>query len=164
MQTLILKENNSLIREKLLAAGIKCCECCEFKAPWLNYNHAITHLVHGVGYPSGDDDTTTEEQRLAYYVKEGKDFYYCKDVEEFISKIKEQQKPLTKEEFFAKIGIAMKQMPNNWRKGQKVFNAINEEFGVARIVQFQYEIDCFNDDSKINEFKNKAYEVYRKQN
>ena len=166
MQTLILKENTPQIREKLLAAGIKLCECCEFKAPWLDYNHAINPLalVHGVGYPSGDDDTTTEAQRLEYYVKEGKDFYYCKDVEEFINKIKEQQKPLTKEEFFAKIGIAMKQMPNNWRKGQKVFNAINEEFGVARIVQFQYGIDCFNDDSKIDEFKDKAYGIYSKPN
>lgn len=32
MKTLILKENNPQIIEKLLAAGIKCCECFEFKA------------------------------------------------------------------------------------------------------------------------------------
>lgn len=163
MQTLILKENTPQIREKLLAAGIECCKCCKFQAPWLDYNHAINPLVHGVGYPD-EEDTSTEEQRLAYYVKEGKDFYYCESIEEFIAKIKEQQKPLTKEEFFAKIGIAMKQMPNNWRKGQKVFNAIDTEFGVARIVQFQYGIDCFNDDSKIDEFKDKAYGIYSKPN
>lgn len=162
MTTLVLKENTPQIRGELLAAGIKCCECCEFKAPWLNYNHTIAHLVHGVGYPADENDATTEEQRLDCYVKECTDLYYCESVEEFISKIKEQQN-LTKEEFFAKIGIAMKQMPNNWRKGQKVFNAIEMEFGaIARIVQFQYGIDCFNDDSKINEFKDKAYEIYSK--
>lgn len=165
MKTLILKENNPQIREKLLTAGIKCCKCCELQAPWLNYNHSITPFVHGVGYPEDENDTTTEEQRLDCYVKECKDPYYCESIEEFISKVKEQQKPLTKEEFFAKIGIAMKQMPNNWRKGQKVFNAIDTEFGVtARTVQFQYGIDCFNDDSKINEFRDKAYEIYNKSN
>lgn len=162
MQTLILKENNPQIREKLLAAGIECCECCEFKAPWLNYNRAITPLVHSVGYPSDAEDTTTEEQRLDCYVKECKDPYYCKDIEEFINKIKEQQKPLTKEEFFAEIGKAMKQMPSNWRKGQKVFNAVDGEFGVARAVQFQYGIDCFFSDLNIEEFKEKAYDVYSK--
>lgn len=56
-------------------------------------------------------------------------------------------------------------MPSKWRKGQKVFNAINTEFGVvARTVQFQYGIDCFNNDSKIEEFKDKAYDVYNKSN
>lgn len=164
MQTLILKENNPQIRENLLAAGIKCCECCEFKTPWLNYDHTINQLVHGVGYPNDDKDTSTEEQRLKCYVKECKNPYYCKSIEEFINKIKEQQKPLTKEEFFAKIGIAMKQMPDNWRKGQKVFNAIDTEFGVARIVQFQLGVDCYYDDSKIKEFKDKAYEIYSKPN
>lgn len=68
---------------------------------------------------------------------------------------------MTKEEFNAKIGIAMKKMPENWRKGQKVFNAVDTEFGViARTVQFKYGIDCFNDDSKIEAFKDKAYEIY----
>lgn len=160
MKTLILKENTPQIREKLLADGIKCCECCDFKAPWLNYNHSITHLVHGVGYPSSDEDTTTEEQRLNCYVKECKDPYYCESVEEFINKIKEQQN-LTKEEFFAEIDKAMKQMPSNWRKGQKVFNAVDIKFGaIARIVQFQYGIDCYNKDSCIEQFKDTAYEVY----
>lgn len=160
MKTLILKENTPQIRENLFAAGIKCCECCDFKAPWLNYNHSITHLVHGVGYPGSDEDTTTEEQRLDCYVKECKDPYYCESVEEFINKIKEQQN-LTKEEFFAEIDKAMKQMPSNWRKGQKVFNAVDIKFGaIARIVQFQYGIDCYNKDSCIEQFKDTAYEVY----
>lgn len=71
---------------------------------------------------------------------------------------------MTKEEFNAKIGIAMKKMPDNWRKGQKVFNAIDSEFGVARFVQFQCNIDCFHDDSKIEEFKEKAYEIINRKN
>lgn len=74
-----------------------------------------------------------------------------------------ETKIIQKEEFNAIIGAAIKQMPENWRKGQKVFNAISSKFGVARIVQFQYGIDCFFDDSKIDEFKEKAYEVLNKQ-
>ena len=68
---------------------------------------------------------------------------------------------LTKEEFFAKIDEETKQMPDNWRKGQKVFNAVDVIFGVAREVQFHYGVDCFHDDSKIDSFKDKAYEVYK---
>lgn len=69
---------------------------------------------------------------------------------------------LTKEEFFAKIGEITEKMPTNWRQGQKVFNAVDIIFGVAREVQLQYRIDCFHDDSKIDSFKDKAYEVYKK--
>lgn len=69
---------------------------------------------------------------------------------------------LTKEEFFAKIGEETKKMPSCYRKGQKVFNAIDIVFRVAREVQFFHGIDCFNDDSKIDSFKDKAYEVYKK--
>lgn len=68
---------------------------------------------------------------------------------------------LTKEEFFTKIGEETKKMPSNWRKGQKVFNAVDMLFGVAREVQFHHKVDCFHDDSKIDEFKDKAYEVYK---
>ena len=68
---------------------------------------------------------------------------------------------LTKEQFFAKIGEEIKKMPSNWRKGQKVFNAIDSIFGVAREVQFQYMIDCFHNDENIDAFKEKSYEVYK---
>ena len=73
--------------------------------------------------------------------------------------MKEQQKSLTKEEFNAIIDAEIKQMPDKWRDGQKVFNAIDRKFGVARIVQFQRGLDCFYDNSKIEEFKNEAYNV-----
>lgn len=66
---------------------------------------------------------------------------------------------IQKEEFDSIIGKAIKQMPDDWRKGQKVFNAIDSEFGVARFVQFQCGVDCFFDDSKIDEFKENAYEA-----
>lgn len=121
-------------------------------------------MVHGVGYPIDAEDTSTEKQRLNCFVEKCKDPYYCKDVGEFITKIKEQCN-LTREEFNSIIGVTIKQMPSNWRKGQKVFNAVEVEFGlIARTVQFQYGIDCFNDDSKVDEFKDKAYEVYIKSN
>lgn len=68
---------------------------------------------------------------------------------------------MTRTEFNAAINEAIKQMPDDWRQGQKVFNAIDRQFGVARIVQFQHGVDCFYDDSKINAFKEKAYEVLR---
>lgn len=76
--------------------------------------------------------------------------------------MKDVIKALTKEEFFAKINEAIKQMPSCYRDGQKVFNAIDIIFGVAREVQLQYRIDCFYDDSKIDSFKDKAYEIYKK--
>lgn len=68
---------------------------------------------------------------------------------------------LTKEEFFAKIDEETKKMPDNWREGQKIFNAIDIIFGIAREVQFRHGVDCFHDNSKIDSFKDKAYEVYK---
>lgn len=75
--------------------------------------------------------------------------------------MKETVEALTKEEFFAKIGEETKKMPGNWRKGQKVFNAIDIIFGVAREVQFNYKVDCFHNDENIEAFKEKSYEVYK---
>lgn len=102
-----------------------------------------------------------------------------KEIQEFVGKIQlmleekvidnnpepvEQHKTIQKEEFNAIIDKAIKQMPSSWRNGQKVFNAIDNEFGVARTVQFQCGVDCFYDDSKIEEFKEKAYEVVNRKN
>jgi hypothetical protein len=48
---------------------------------------------------------------------------------------------------------AMENKPKWSRKGQFVFNYINERYGsVARIAQFKYGIDCFYRDDKIDEF------------
>lgn len=57
---------------------------------------------------------------------------------------------MTLEEF--KNSIYSIEKPSNWRDGQFVFNTIDELYKVARKVQFENNIDCFYDDSKINQF------------
>lgn len=42
--------------------------------------------------------------------------------------------------------------PKEWREGQFVFNMVDELYGVARIVQFHENVDCFHNDSKIGKF------------
>lgn len=51
------------------------------------------------------------------------------------------------------------EFPKNWRKGQSVFNYIDNVYGVARTIQFKYGIDCFYNDDNIDEFLNKAVEM-----
>lgn len=48
--------------------------------------------------------------------------------------------------------------PSNWRDGQYVFNYIDQEYDVARTVQFIDHVDCFYDDDMIDEFLIKAVE------
>lgn len=67
---------------------------------------------------------------------------------------------MTLEEFKASIGKGIKNLPSNWRRGQKVFNFIEENYHVARKVQFEDHIDCFYDDSKIDEFINASYSTF----
>ena len=57
---------------------------------------------------------------------------------------------MTLEEF--KNSIYSIEKPSNWRGGQFVFNTIDKLYKVARKVQFENKIDCFYDDSKINQF------------
>lgn len=57
---------------------------------------------------------------------------------------------MTLEEF--KNSIYSIEKPSNWRDGQFVFNTIDKLYKVARKVQFENNIDCFYDDSKINQF------------
>lgn len=64
---------------------------------------------------------------------------------------------MTKEEFKADVLDFMNNRPQGWRRGQAVFNWIDSEYGVARKVQFEDKIDCFYDDSKIDEFIDVAY-------
>lgn len=42
--------------------------------------------------------------------------------------------------------------PPQWRKGQFVFNYIDQVYGVARDVQFKDNVDCFYNDDKIDTF------------
>ena len=57
---------------------------------------------------------------------------------------------MTLEEF--KNSIYSIEKPSDWRDGQFVFNTIDKLYKVARKVQFENKIDCFYDDSKINQF------------
>ena len=62
---------------------------------------------------------------------------------------------MTLEEF--KNSIYRIEKPSHWREGQFVFNTIDSLYGVARTVQFNDKIDCFYDNSKINQFINACY-------
>lgn len=68
---------------------------------------------------------------------------------------------MTKEELLARIKPSKR--PEHLRKGQYIFNWIDEHYqipehfnfkngSIARQVQFIDKIDCFYDDSKIDEF------------
>lgn len=69
---------------------------------------------------------------------------------------------MTYGDFIVKIWEEVAKCPKNWRKGQKVFNVIDEQFGVARDVQFGDNVDCFYDDREetINLFIDHAWIRY----
>lgn len=65
-----------------------------------------------------------------------------------------------RDEFIAEVWRLVGECPKEWRKGQAVFNVIDDYYGVARAVQFIDKVDCFYDDSAIEEFIEKAWERY----
>ena len=86
--TLILKENSGQIRDKIKQSGIRVCCCAEFKdSVWLDYSGI--NGVHGVGYYDEEyTGTNSVESELGRFLAECKDPVFCKDVDEFITKIK----------------------------------------------------------------------------
>ena len=64
---------------------------------------------------------------------------------------------MTFEEFKEDVFKNIKTLPENWRKGQKVFNYIDAKYHVARKAQFDYGIDCFYNDDLINKFIEESY-------
>lgn len=60
-------------------------------------------------------------------------------------------------DFKNEIARVIENKPKNWRKGQAVFNYIDNKYDVARTVQFEDKVDCFYTDDKIDEFLQKAY-------
>lgn len=64
------------------------------------------------------------------------------------------------EEFRSGVFRFVENKPKAWRDGQAVFNYINDTYGVARAVQFGKNVDCFFDDTKIDEFIREAYDIY----
>lgn len=49
--------------------------------------------------------------------------------------------------------------PKSIRKGQAVFNYVDEKFGLARKIQYDYNIDCFYNDAKIDAFLKILYKL-----
>lgn len=67
---------------------------------------------------------------------------------------------MNRKQFNDFIDEKLKKCPDTLRKGQAVFNIIDEYFHVARAVQFTDGVDCFYRDDKIEEFIDKAYKRY----
>lgn len=61
------------------------------------------------------------------------------------------------EDFKKEIDEAIRTKPKNWRDGQAVFNYIDDNYGVARDVQFKDNVDCFYDDTRIESFVRLAF-------
>lgn len=69
---------------------------------------------------------------------------------------------MSKEEFFQKVWCLANEMRDNHqclRVGQSIFNVLDtDQYNhVARKVLFDCKVDCFYDDSKIEEFMDKCY-------
>ena len=93
---------------------------------------------------------------------------YANWLEEKLDELLEKKSPdedeqitFTFEEFRNEVLTAMENKPKEWRDGQFVFNYIDEKYGVARGVQFVDGVDCFYDDSKIEEFITRSYEYIK---
>lgn len=59
---------------------------------------------------------------------------------------------MTIEELKQEVYSAMENKPEQWRKGQFVFNYIDDVYGVARDVQFIDHVDCYYNDEDIDTF------------
>lgn len=68
------------------------------------------------------------------------------------------RKKMSFKDFREDVLTAMENKPKQWRDGQAVFNYIDAKYSVARYVQFIECVDCFYDDSQIDEFITKCYE------
>ena len=79
-----------------------------------------------------------------------------------ISKIKRKDiKEFKLEDFYNEVLSAIENKPKIWRDGQFVFNYIESEYGVARDVEFVFDIDCYYNDDNIKEFILKSYELIK---
>ena len=64
---------------------------------------------------------------------------------------------MTLQDFKNDIYSGIKELPENWRKGQKIFNYIDRKYGVSRIVQFDHGVDCFYNNDMIDKFIEESY-------
>lgn len=71
---------------------------------------------------------------------------------------------MTKKEFKSNIKTAAATEREKYpmlRRGQSIFNEADKYNHVARIAQFDYGIDCFYDDTMIEPFLDKCWEIYQ---
>lgn len=62
------------------------------------------------------------------------------------------------ETFAIEILNLAQECPKEWRLGQSVFNIVEAKYGyITREVQFQDGIDCFYDDTEIEDFLKAVY-------
>ena len=73
---------------------------------------------------------------------------------------------LTYDQFILPIMEKVATKPKEWRDGQAVFNYTEQLYGseIARTVQFNWNIDCFYDDGRIEPFLKACYQEYKSQN
>lgn len=87
--TFYLRHNTKVIRDKIAQSGIDVCVCAAFiDSVWLDYSTKVANGVHGVGYYSAEMGTNSRQEALDMFLAEAHDLVECKDVEEFIAKIK----------------------------------------------------------------------------
>ena len=65
------------------------------------------------------------------------------------------------EEFRAECLEVAENRSHYLRKGQAIFNYVDEMYGVAREAQFKHKIDCFYLDNKIDEFIKCTYSILK---
>jgi hypothetical protein len=68
---------------------------------------------------------------------------------------------ITYEEFREECLTVAENRSQYLRKGQAIFNYVDEKYGVAREAQFVHKIDCFYLDEKIEEFIRCAYIILK---
>ena len=68
---------------------------------------------------------------------------------------------ITYEEFRTEIQRVIESRDSHLRKGQAIFNYVDEKYGVAREAQFVHGIDCFYLDEKIEEFIKCTYNILK---
>lgn len=64
---------------------------------------------------------------------------------------------MTKEDLKKEIDNAV--YPKGWRKGQRVFNYIDDVYGIARRIKFKKHVDCFYNDDAIDVFLDAAVDI-----
>lgn len=68
---------------------------------------------------------------------------------------------ITYEEFKNECLEVAEKRPSRIRKGQAIFNYVDEKYGVAREAQYVHGIDCFYLDEKIDEFIKCTYTILK---